>query len=110
LRGFLIEIQGMRVMMSEEGNMNSPVSLERAKQIIQYWYDEYCKVYEKQKIELQVEEDEEPSRNAYKVTNPENGASTSIFWSTVSDYDRFQGEGIPGDLIGIIWDSFNDLQ
>ena len=89
--------------------MNPPVSTERAQQIIQGWYDEYCRVYEKPNVGLQIEEDKDPSKNAYKVTNPDNGTSTSIFWSTVSDYESFKGEGIPGDIIGIIWDSFNDL-
>ena len=90
--------------------MNPPVSLEKAKQIIQDWYNEYCRVYEKQNITLEIEEEKDPSKNAYKVTNPNNGASTTVFWSTVSDYERFQGDGIPGDLIGVIWDSFGDLE
>jgi hypothetical protein len=90
--------------------MNPPVSLEKARQIIQDWYDEYCRVYEKPNFELQIEEEEDPSKNAYKVTNPNNGSSTTIFWSTVSDYESFQGDGIPGDLVGGIWDSFSDLE
>lgn len=90
--------------------MKPSVSLDRAKAIIQAWYNEYCRVYEKPNAPLDVKEEEEKVSGAYKVTNPKNGTSTLIFWSTVSDYESSQSTGgIPGDLIGNIWDAFSDL-
>ena len=89
--------------------MKPPVRLERAKEMIQGWYNQYCRAYEKPVIELEIIEQDEKVSGAYTVTNPQNRASTVIFWSTVADCERSEGVGIPGDLIGSIWDAFNDL-
>ena len=89
--------------------MKPPVPLERAKAMIQDWYNQYCKAYEKPVIQLEIMEEDEKVQGAYKVKNPENSSSTVIFWSTVADCERSGTVGIPGDLIGSIWDAFNDL-
>lgn len=89
--------------------MKPPVPLERARTMIQAWYNEYCKAYEKPLSELEITEEHEKVEGAYKVTNPQNRSSTVIFWSTVADCERSDVVGIPGDLIGGIWDAFNDL-
>jgi hypothetical protein len=77
--------------------------------MIQGWYDEYCRVYGKESVQLEIAEEHEQIQGAYKVTNPRTGACAPLFWSTVSDCDKFEGTGIPGDLIGGIWEVFNDL-
>ena len=92
-----------------EDKMKPPVPVERAKMIIQGWYNAYCKVYDRPVLDLRVEEKHEKVSGAYKVTNPKTGASTPIFWSTVSAADRSDVIGIPGDLMGGVWDAFNDL-
>ncbi len=89
--------------------MRPAVPLERAKMIIQGWYNEFCRVYDKPVVELEVKEEDEKVSGAYKVTNPKTGASAPIFWSIVSDSERSDVVGIPADLIGGIWDAFNDL-
>jgi hypothetical protein len=89
--------------------MNPPVSLERAKAIIQDWYNQYCRAYEKPLIQLEITEEDEKVSGAYKVTNPQNSSSTVLFWSTVADGERSESGGIPGDLLGSIWDAFSDL-
>jgi len=90
--------------------MKPPVPLERAKAMIQGWYNQYCRAYEKPVTELEIMEEDEKVEGAYKVTNPKNGSSTVIFWSTVADCERSDAIGIPGDLIGVVWDAFNDLR
>jgi hypothetical protein len=89
--------------------MKPPVPLERAKAMIQGWYNQYCGTYEKPVVQLEIIEQDEKVSGAYKVTNPQNRASTVIFWSTVADCERAGVAGIPGDLIGSIWDAFGDL-
>ena len=89
--------------------MKPPVSMERAKTIIQGWYNEYCRVYDKPDVALEIEEEDDKVSRAYKVTNPKNSTSTVIFWSILSDCEKSEGGGIPGDLIASIWDAFNDL-
>ena len=89
--------------------MKPPVPLERAKVMIQDWYNQYCRAYEKPVIQLEIMEEDEKVQGAYKVINPQDSSSTVIFWSTVADCERSDTGGIPGDLIGSIWDSFNDL-
>jgi hypothetical protein len=88
--------------------MKPPVSLDRAKSIIQGWYDEYRQDHGKSCITLDVQEDE--ASRAYKLKNPETGAGTSIFWSTVSDYEHSGSVAIPSELKGSIWDSLQDLE
>jgi hypothetical protein len=89
--------------------MKPPVPLERAKVMIQDWYNQYCRAYEKPVVQLEITEEDERVQGAYKAVNPRNGSSTVIFWSTVSDCERSESGGIPGDLLGSIWDAFNDL-
>ena len=89
--------------------MKPPVPLERAKAMIQGWYNQYCRAYEKPVIELEIMEKDDKVEGAYKVRNPQNTSSTVIFWSAVADCERSDAVGIPGDLIGSIWDAFNDL-
>ncbi|MFH1488301.1 MAG: hypothetical protein ABII06_05315 [Pseudomonadota bacterium] len=90
--------------------MRPGIPFERAKQIIQGWYDGFCKEYGKDQINLEIEEEDDRASRAYKVSNPVNGTRTSIFWSTVSDYEDARGGGIPGDLKFGIWDAFRDLE
>lgn len=89
--------------------MKPPVPLERAKAMIQGWYNQYCNTYDKPVVQLEITEQDEKVSGAYKATNPQNGSGTVIFWSTVADCERSGAVGIPGDLIGSIWDAFNDL-
>ena len=89
--------------------MKPSVPLERAKAMIQGWYNQYCRAYEKPVTQLEIIEEDERVEGAYKVTHPKNRSSTVIFWSTVADCERSDAVGIPGDLIGSIWDAFNDL-
>lgn len=89
--------------------MKPPVPLERAKAMIQDWYNQYCRAYEKPLIQLEIIEQDEKVQGAYKVINPQDSSSTVIFWSTVADCERSEASGIPGDLIGSIWDAFGDL-
>ena len=89
--------------------MKPSVPFDKAGTIIQGWYDQYCHTYDKPTVKLDIQEEDEKVSGAYGVTNPKNGNSTVIFWSTVRDYDRSGSPGIPGDLIGSIWDAFNDL-
>ena len=89
--------------------MKPPVPLERAKAMIQSWYNQYCRAFEKPVTELEILEEDEKVEGAYKVKNLKNRSSTVIFWSTVADCERSDALGIPGDLIGGIWDAFNDL-
>jgi hypothetical protein len=89
--------------------MKATVPFARAKAIIQGWYNEYCRTYDKPIVELDIQEEDESVSRAYRVTNPRNGTSTVVFWSVVSDYHRAGTPGIPGDLVASIWDTFNDL-
>ena len=52
--------------------MKPPVSLERAKAMIQGWYNQYCRTYEKPVIELEIIEEDDKVSGAYKVMNPQN--------------------------------------
>ena len=88
--------------------MKPPVDLDRAKTIIQGWYDEYCRVYDKPNIDLEISEDE--ASGAYRIANPSKGTASPIFWSTVSDYVKYGGQGIPGDLMESITYAFEDLE
>ena len=88
--------------------MKAPVSLDRAKTIIQGWYNEYCKDHGKSAGTLHIQEDE--GARAYKVSNPESGGSTAVFWSTVSDYEQSGSVAVPAELKGSIWDSLQDLK
>ncbi|MGD8226797.1 MAG: hypothetical protein PVH82_08270 [Desulfobacteraceae bacterium] len=89
--------------------MKPPVPLERARAMIQDWYNQYCRAYEKPVIQLAITEEDEKVSGAYKLMNPENSSSTVIFWSTVADCERSESGGIPGDLLGSIRDAFNEL-
>ena len=90
--------------------MKPSVPFDRARQIIQAWYDGFCKEYDKSRVKLEIEEEDDRASRAYRVGNPLNGTRTSIFWSTVSDYEKSQSTGIPGDLKFGIWDAFRDLE
>ena len=87
--------------------MKPPVSLERATQVIQGWYDAYCSDYGKSQAELEILEEHDQVSNAYKVTNRENGAGIPVYWSTMSDFEASGGVGVPDDFG--IWDAFGDL-
>jgi hypothetical protein len=89
--------------------MKSAVPLERARVIIQGWFNDFCKFYGKPTVVLQISEEGEPDTGAYKIINPSNGNTTKIFKSTVGDYEMSGSVGIPGELKGEIWDSFQDL-
>jgi hypothetical protein len=98
---------GSKQTGKEAHNMKAPVRFERAKKILQGWYDEYRKERGKSCVCLDIQEDD--VSGAYKLKNPETGAGTSIFWSTVSDYEQSGSMAIPGELKGSIWDSLQDL-
>jgi hypothetical protein len=87
--------------------MKAPLSLDRAKSIIQGWYDEFRQDHGKSSIALDIQENE--ASRAYKLKNPETGAGATIFWSTVSDYEQSGSVAIPSELKGSIWDSLQDL-
>ena len=89
--------------------MKSTISLDRAKEIIQAWYDSYQTNFGKSPATLEVQETDETMPGAYKVTNPNTGKSTRIFGSLVSDYVAAGGGGIPSDLQGAIYDAFEEL-
>jgi hypothetical protein len=85
------------------------VPFERARVIIQEWFNDFCKFSGKPTVILHVKEEGEWDTGAYEITNPSNGKRTKIFKSTVSDYESSGSIGIPGELKGEIWDSFQDL-
>jgi|GEM_PF-3045644 len=89
--------------------MTATIQKERAEQIIQDWFRQYCKDHGKPGIVLEIQEEHDTVTNAYKLTNPENGRSAPIFWSAVSDYEDQGSVGIPGDIKTGIWDAFSDL-
>lgn len=90
--------------------MKHAVSLDRAKMIIQGWYNQFCKEYGKPAVILDIEEEESAGSRVYKVVNNVSGGRTSIPWSTVSDYEHTGSVGIPGDLKTIVWDNMQDLR
>lgn len=59
--------------------MNAKVSLDRAKTIIQGWYQGYCKEVGAIPTTLEIEETDGKVSNAYRVTNPCNGNSTPFY-------------------------------
>jgi len=89
--------------------MTSAVPIERARVIIQGWFNDFCKFHGKPTAVLQIKEVGEWDTGAYEITNPSNGNTTKIFKSTVGDYEISGSVGIPGELKGEIWDSFQDL-
>ena len=89
--------------------MKSTLTLDRAKMIIQGWYSEYCRDHGKSVASLDIREENDSAKGAYKVTNPENGASTSIPLSTISDYEASGAVGIPEDFKAFVWDTLQDL-
>jgi hypothetical protein len=89
--------------------MKRAVSLDRAKTIIQGWYNQFCKEYGKPAVTLEIEEEDHAGSKAYQVVNSVSGGRTAIPRSTVSDYEQSGSVGIPGDLKTIIWDSLQDL-
>ena len=89
--------------------MKPTIKIDRARQIIQGWFREYCSDYGKPEIVLEVAEEHGDVPSAYRVTNPESGRNTRIFWSSVSDYETMGSIGIPGDMKSEIWDAFSDL-
>ena len=89
--------------------MKPGVKLDRAGQIIQGWFGQYCRDHGKPEVVLEISEEHDNIANAYKVTNPNKGSSTHIFWSAVGDYDTLGSVGIPGDMKAGIWDAFSEL-
>jgi hypothetical protein len=89
--------------------MKTSVPFERAKAIIQNWFNDFCKFYGKPTAALQISEEGDPQTGFYAITNPSNKKSTKIFKSAVSDYEDSGSVDIPGELKGGIWDSFQDL-
>jgi len=89
--------------------MKASVPFERAKVVIQNWFNGFCKFYGKPTAVLQISEEGDPHTGFYAITNPSNGKSTKIFKSTVNDFEDSGSVGIPGELKGEIWDSFQDL-
>ena len=88
--------------------MNATVTLDRAKMIIQGWYNQFCKDHGKQIVELDIQEGEQQGK-AYGVSNPESGTRATISYAVVADYESSGAVGIPGDLKFEIWESFKDL-
>jgi hypothetical protein len=93
----------------KKNEVRSEVPIERARVIIQGWFNDFCKFYRKPTAALQISEEGEPDTGAYKITNPSNGNTIKIFKSTLGDYESSRSVGIPGELQGKIWDSFQDL-
>jgi hypothetical protein len=91
-----------------EGKMNAAVTPDRAKMIIQGWYNRFCQDHGKQIVELAIEEGAQQGK-AYSVSNPESGAKATISYAVVADYESSGAVGIPGDLKFEIWDAFQDL-
>ena len=89
--------------------MTSAVPFERARVIIQDWFNDFCEFHGKPTVVLDIKEEGEWDTGAYEITNPSNSKSSRIFKSTVSDYESSGSTGIPGELKGEIWDSFMDL-
>ena len=89
--------------------MRPTVNLDRAGQIIQGWFREYCKDYGKSEVVLNIAETHDKTPNAYEVTNPETGRTAPIFWSAVSDYETLGSVDIPVDMKTGIWDVFSEL-
>ena len=89
--------------------MKHTVSLDRAKMIIQGWYNQFCKEYGKPAVTLEIEEKDHAGSKAYQVINSVTGGRTAIPWSTVSDYEQSGSVGIPGELKTSVWDSMQDL-
>ena len=52
--------------------MRPNVPFDRAKQIIQGWYDGFCEEYGKEQVNLEIEEKDDRASRAYKVSNPVN--------------------------------------
>jgi hypothetical protein len=98
-----------RPFKEERRKMKHAVSLDRAKTIIQGWYNQYCKEYGKPAVTLHVEEEEHAGSRAYIVVNQVSGGRTAIPLSTLSDYEASGSVGIPGDLKTSVWDSLQDL-
>jgi len=89
--------------------MTSAVPLERARVIIQEWFNDFCKFHGKPTVVLNIKEEGEWDTGAYEIANPSNRKSARIFKSTISDYESSGSVGIPGELKGEIWDAFQDL-
>ena len=88
--------------------MNATVSSDRAKIIIQGWYNQFSKDHGKQTVELEIKEGALKGK-AYEITNPAEGTKATISYAVVSDYESSGAVGIPGDLKFEIWDAFQDL-
>ena len=88
--------------------MNATVTLERAKMIIQGWYNQFCKDHGKQIVELDITEGALEGK-AYEVFHPADKTRTTISYAVVSDYENSGAVGIPGDLKFEIWDALQDL-
>lgn len=89
--------------------MKSSVPFERAKVIIQNWFNEFCRFYLRPTAVLQISEVGDPHTGFYAITNPSNGKNTKFFKSEVSAYEDSGSVETPGELKGGIWDSLQDL-
>ena len=89
--------------------MKHLLSLDRARMIIQGWYNQFCKETGKTAVILDIEEEESSGSRSYKVVNKVSGGGTTIPWSTVNDYETSGSVGIPGDLKTSVWDILQDL-
>jgi hypothetical protein len=58
--------------------MKSAVPFERAKVIIQNWFNDFCKFYGKPTAVLQISEKGNPQTGFYAITNPFNGKIQSV--------------------------------
>ena len=88
--------------------MNATVTSDRAKMIIQGWYNRFCQDHGKQIVELDIEEGAQQGK-AFDVSNPESGTKAAISYAVVADYESSGAVGIPGDLKFEIWEAFKDL-
>jgi hypothetical protein len=89
--------------------MKNTVDFDRAKMIIQGWYQSYCRETGAIPATLEIQENDDERSNAYRVTNPSNGKSTPFYWSYINDYENSGAVGVPGDLKSGIWDTFHDI-
>jgi len=89
--------------------MQSAVPFERAKAIIQNWFNDFCNFHGKPKASLQISEEGDPQPGFYAIKNLSNGKCTKICKSEAADYQDSGSVEIPGELKGEIWDSFQDL-
>ena len=89
--------------------MNMKVSFDRAKSVIQGWYQGYCRETGTIPTTLEILEEDDRVSNAYKLTNPCNGKTSPFYYNYVNEYEILGSVGIPGDLKTGVWETFHDL-